>query len=163
MRATHSSMGLGQLLPTQLIASAVTAPQTAQQISAVYQVAMSAKTGVENPYLSPPGSVGAYVMGTGGQFWVKDSSGNLIDCNQVANMLNSACYGVLGGSTGTPVQTDASGNPITDASGNPVIDCSQLENFINGSCSLSDLLNASQLAKWVAVAGVVVLVLLVRR
>ena len=73
----------------------------------------------------------AYHRGLG-VFYVKDQTGTVIDCDSWSNLFNSACWGVFGGSTGTPVTTttDASGNVVPSSAP----DCTQLENFLNGSC-----------------------------
>lgn len=64
---------------------------------------------------------------------VQDASGNVIDCSSIWNVFNSACYGVLGGSTG--IALDASGN----------VDCSALQNVINGACSPASFATANPL------------------
>jgi hypothetical protein len=111
MRATaYRRRGFGQLLPTQLIA-------------AVPSASVTAATG------DTPGT---------GAFWVKDSLGQTIDCNSWYNVANSACWGVAGGNTGTPLLTDTTGAPT----GLP--DCSYLENFLNGSCSVTDFLGLNK-------------------
>lgn len=101
-----------------------------------------------------------------GAFYVKDSSGQTVDCDLWSNIFNGACWGVVGGSTGTPVQTDPStGGPTSQP------DCSQLENTLNGNCNVvqwatgNPLLSTSVLGGGLLIAGVGVLavLLLLRR
>lgn len=96
-----------------------------------------------------------------GTFYVKDSSGNTIDCDLWSNIANLSCWGVVGGSTGTPVKT------TTDSSGQVVPtdqpDCTQLENWTNNACSVTDVVSSSPLALFGLVGAGLLLVLLLKR
>jgi hypothetical protein len=118
-------------------------------LSVALTLATQTKTGIENPELANVPGV-SLVMGPGGTFNVTDASGNTIDCNQVSNVFNSACWGVFGGSTGTPL--NAAGQ----------VDCSQLENLFNGNCNLLQFFGGN-MPLAVILTGVVAFVLITRR
>ena len=144
MTARHyrRTRGFGQLLPTDLASMAI---QGGAGVAASQATAnLPSSTPMAN-------SIVGYSM-------TKDQSGNVINCNSWWNFFNSACYGVLTG-TGTPLKTDASGNPILNAQGQPVADCSQVENYLNGTCSLGDFLTGNPTG--VAIAAIAVFALLI--
>lgn len=92
-----------------------------------------------------------------GTFYVKDSSGNTIDCDAWSNLFNGACWGVLnvavGGAGGTPVTTDPStGAPTAQP------DCSQLENTLNGNCNVVQWATGNPLLSTSIVSGGLLLV-----
>lgn len=85
-----------------------------------------------------------------GTFYVQDSSGNTVDCDSWSNFFNSACWGLpgmlFGGSGGTPLT--ATGQ----------VDCSQMENWVNGKCSLGSWILGNPLLVIGAAVGLFVVV-----
>lgn len=118
MRGLHRMRGLGQFMPSDIAAAAVGATPYVASGQAGKALSVAAMIGT-----SP--TVSMAVDSATGPFMVKDSSGNVIDCNQIYNMTNQACWGIPGGSAGTPL--NAAGQ----------VDCTQFENVINGACSMA--------------------------
>lgn len=115
MRGLHRLSGLGQFMPSDILAAAAAgAPYVSQAGKAVATAAM----------IGTSPTVSMAVDAATGPFNVKDSSGNVVDCNQMYNATNAACWGVFAGSQGQPL--NAAGE----------VDCSQFENVINGSCTM---------------------------
>lgn len=99
-----------------------------------------------------------------GTFMVQDGAGNIIDCDSVWNVFNSACWGILGG-TGTPVTAVAGGAPAPGSAAAAgggaqpyAVDCTQLVNQLNPSTNCQNPLMGS--LGPLLIGGVVLLVLL---
>lgn len=89
-----------------------------------------------------------------GTLWKLDSSGNIIDCDQWSNLLNSACWGA-----GVPYQ-----NIPFAPTAPPATDCTQFWNALTSSdCSLATYLSSKAILPVALIAAGAIALLLIRR